>query len=225
MVQDLCLFSCLLNLYFPPLSTYLETAVAAVSFYPEKTIVGKPRSRHFQLRRNVPRGNRGTSHRFLATLDLQKNTFVPFSNPNHPQYDGGPIDKNYHQAQEGARNGALLFHVAPMQCYTNRHLRWLLRLLSTKAVLWTEMEKVEDLLASDAARNRRLRHDDIERPLVLQLGGGDPVLLAAAARLALRCFPHPSVTLLTLRLLDPENSANHLSPAHLRRGMRDGMMR
>ena len=35
------------------------------------------------------------------------------------------------------------FHVAPMQCYTNRHLRFLLRQLSSKAILWTEMEKVE----------------------------------------------------------------------------------
>ena len=85
-----------------------------------------------------------------------------------------------------ARNSGLLFHVAPMQCYTNRHLRHLLRLLSARAVLWTEMEKVEDLLASKAARDRRLRHDDMEHPLVLQLGGSDPALLAEAARHARR---------------------------------------
>ena len=37
-------------------------------------------------------------------------------------------------------------HVAPMQCYTNRHLRRMLRLLSSDAILWTEMEKVSDVL-------------------------------------------------------------------------------
>ena len=73
-----------------------------------------------------------------------------------------------------------------MQCYTNRHLRQLFRLLSARAVLWTEMEKAEDLLAGEAARDRRLRHDGCEGPLVLQLGGGDPASLAAAARLAIR---------------------------------------
>jgi hypothetical protein len=85
-----------------------------------------------------------------------------------------------------ASHSGFLFHVAPMQCYTNRHLRRLLRMLSSRAVLWTEMEKVDDLLLSEAARDRRLRHDDCERPLVLQLGGGDPTSLAAAARLAIR---------------------------------------
>ncbi len=85
-----------------------------------------------------------------------------------------------------SKNSGLLYHVAPMQCYTNRHLRHLLRLLSARAVLWTEMEKVEDLLSNHAARDRRLRHDDMEHPLVLQLGGSDPNLLAEAARHARR---------------------------------------
>ena len=53
---------------------------------------------------------------------------------------------------------ALRFHVAPMQCYTNRHLRYLLRRLNEDVVLWTEMEKAADLLASDDAMERRLRH-------------------------------------------------------------------
>jgi hypothetical protein len=78
----------------------------------------------------------------------------------------------------------LQFHVAPMQCYTNRHLRFLLRQLSSKAVLWTEMEKVENFMGSADLVERTLRHDPIEHPLVLQLGGDDSKLLAAAARRA-----------------------------------------
>ena len=75
------------------------------------------------------------------------------------------------------------FHVAPMQAYTNRHLRKLCRLLSKEAVLWTEMEKTEDILESDAAAERRLRHDASER-CVLQLGGNEITRLKSACRVA-----------------------------------------
>ena len=73
------------------------------------------------------------------------------------------------------------FHIAPMQCYTNRHLRDLLGRLCPAAVLWTEMEKTTDL-ATEAARHRRLWHRQTERSVVLQLGGDDPAQLAAAVR-------------------------------------------
>jgi hypothetical protein len=59
----------------------------------------------------------------------------------------------------GDQNG-LLFHVAPMQCYTNRHLRYFFRLLSEKAVLWTEMEKTDDLLMSNSAGKRCILFHD-----------------------------------------------------------------
>ena len=71
-----------------------------------------------------------------------------------------------------------------MQCYTNRHLRDLLGRLSPDAVLWTEMEKATDLLTGEDARQRRLRHEQSSRPVVLQLGGSDPAQLAEVARLA-----------------------------------------
>ena len=75
------------------------------------------------------------------------------------------------------------FHVAPMQAYTNRHLRMLCRTLSKKAVLWTEMEKVGDLLVSAAAADRRLSHDAAGN-CVLQLGGNNIPSLQDACRLA-----------------------------------------
>jgi tRNA-dihydrouridine synthase A len=71
-----------------------------------------------------------------------------------------------------------------MQCYTNTHLRVLLRALSAKAVLWTEMEKSADLLRSDKACSARLAHTPEEHPLVLQLGGSDTEQMAQAARRA-----------------------------------------
>ena len=80
------------------------------------------------------------------------------------------------------------FHVAPMQAYTNRHLRRLCRLLSQEAVLWTEMEKTEAILESNAAAERRLRHDARDH-CVLQLGGNDITRLQSACRIANQfCF-------------------------------------
>ena len=45
------------------------------------------------------------------------------------------------------------FHVAPMQCYTNYPLRKLFNLLSPSSVLWTEMEKVNDILEPKSTIN------------------------------------------------------------------------
>jgi tRNA-dihydrouridine synthase A len=71
--------------------------------------------------------------------------------------------------------------VAPMMDRTDRHLRYLLRLLAPRARLYTEMITARALLHGDAAR--LLRFDTAEHPVALQLGGSDPRELADAARL------------------------------------------
>ena len=71
--------------------------------------------------------------------------------------------------------------VAPMMAYTDRHLRYLLRLLAPHARLYTEMITARALLHGDAAR--LLRFDAAEHPVALQLGGSSASELAAAARL------------------------------------------
>jgi tRNA-dihydrouridine synthase A len=71
--------------------------------------------------------------------------------------------------------------VAPMMDRTDRHLRYLLRLLAPHARLYTEMVTARALLHGDA--ERLLRFDATEHPVALQLGGSDPDELAAAARL------------------------------------------
>lgn len=71
--------------------------------------------------------------------------------------------------------------IAPMMERTDRHLRYLLRLLAPHARLYTEMITARALLHGDA--ERLLRFDAAEHPVALQLGGGDPGELAAAARL------------------------------------------
>jgi tRNA-dihydrouridine synthase A len=77
--------------------------------------------------------------------------------------------------------------VAPMLDWTDKHCRYLHRLLTRRARLYTEMVTVGALLHGGAAGERRhLRHDEAERPLALQLGGSDPAELAACARIGQR---------------------------------------
>jgi tRNA-dihydrouridine synthase A len=71
--------------------------------------------------------------------------------------------------------------VAPMMDRTDRHLRYLLRLLAPQARLYTEMITARALLHGDAGK--LLRFAEVEHPVALQLGGADPAELAAAARL------------------------------------------
>jgi tRNA-dihydrouridine synthase A len=72
--------------------------------------------------------------------------------------------------------------VAPMMERTDRHFRYLMRLVSPNARLYTEMITSAALLHGD--RERLLAFDPSEHPVAIQLGGSDPDALAACARLA-----------------------------------------
>jgi len=74
--------------------------------------------------------------------------------------------------------------VAPMMDYTDRHCRYLMRLLSPGVLLYTEMVTAQALVHGDV--DRLLGFDPTEHPVALQLGGSDPGLLARAARLGER---------------------------------------
>jgi tRNA-dihydrouridine synthase A len=63
--------------------------------------------------------------------------------------------------------------------WTDRHCRYLHRLLSRHARLYTEMVTTGAIL--HGPRERYLRHDPAERPVALQLGGSEPGALAACA--------------------------------------------
>lgn len=73
------------------------------------------------------------------------------------------------------------FCVAPMMQYTDRHFRYLARLLSRHARLYTEMVVASALVRGNAAH--LLVRDEKEVPVALQLGGCDPRELARAARI------------------------------------------
>ncbi|MBC6437901.1 MAG: tRNA dihydrouridine(20/20a) synthase DusA [Rhodobacteraceae bacterium] len=72
--------------------------------------------------------------------------------------------------------------VAPMMGWTDRHCRYLHRLMSREAVLYTQMVTATAVLHGD--RDRLLSFGSEEHPVALQLGGADPGVLARAARIA-----------------------------------------
>lgn len=72
--------------------------------------------------------------------------------------------------------------VAPMMAYTDRHFRYLLRLFSSRVMLYSEMLTTGALLNGDPSR--RLAFDPIEHPVGIQLGGSDPAALARCAGIA-----------------------------------------
>ena len=73
--------------------------------------------------------------------------------------------------------------VAPMMDWTDRHCRYLHRLLSRNALLYTEMVTAAAVVHGD--RDRLLGFSVEEQPVALQLGGSEPELLAEAVRAAL----------------------------------------
>ena len=81
---------------------------------------------------------------------------------------------------EGWIRRARAFSVAPMMDWTDRHCRAFHRVLTRRALLYTEMVTSAALVHGDVAR-LLAREDD--HPVALQLGGSDPGELARAARI------------------------------------------
>ena len=69
--------------------------------------------------------------------------------------------------------------VAPMMDWTDRHCRFLHRLLSPSAVLYTEMVTAAAILHGN--KERLLGFNKQEHPVILQLGGSEPDDLGEAA--------------------------------------------
>jgi len=78
-------------------------------------------------------------------------------------------------------NGNKLISVAPMMDWTDRHCRYLHRLMTRRALLYTEMVTAAAIVRGNA--RHLLAFDPAEHPVAVQLGGADPVELAAATRI------------------------------------------
>jgi len=68
-----------------------------------------------------------------------------------------------------------------MMEWTDRHCRFFHRLLTRRALIYTEMLTTGAVLRGDRAR--LLGFDAFEHPVALQLGGSDPIALAQCARI------------------------------------------
>lgn len=75
------------------------------------------------------------------------------------------------------------FSVAPMMDWSNRHCRFLWRLISKHTLLYTEMVTTGALIHGNDEQ-RFLGFNKEEHPIALQLGGSDPKDLAKCSRLA-----------------------------------------
>ena len=76
---------------------------------------------------------------------------------------------------------AAMLYVAPMMDWTDRHCRYFLRQLSSRARLYTEMITTGALIHGDV--DRHLAFSREEHPVAAQLGGSEPEELAYCARL------------------------------------------
>ena len=74
---------------------------------------------------------------------------------------------------------SLKLSIAPMMEWTDRHYRYLVRLMTRHTRLYTEMVTTGALIHGD--RERFLKHHPAEYPLALQLGGSDPQAMQQSA--------------------------------------------
>ena len=72
--------------------------------------------------------------------------------------------------------------ISPLVGHTDRHFRFLYRLIAPRAILYSEMIVAQAIVYGD--EKRLLMHSEEEIPVVAQLGGSDPALMAQAASIA-----------------------------------------
>ncbi len=101
----------------------------------------------------------------------------------------GPNQHDPAAVASTAAGSSYRFSVAPMLDYTDRHFRVLMRQITRRSLLYSEMVVAQAIHhcntpGQQERLGRLLDFDPVEKPLALQLGGDDPGLLAAAAQLA-----------------------------------------
>ena len=73
--------------------------------------------------------------------------------------------------------------VAPMMDCTDKHFRMIMRKISSKALLYTEMKVAQSLIYTNK-KEKFLNFNSEEHPLSIQFGGDDPKILKEAAKMA-----------------------------------------
>ena len=73
--------------------------------------------------------------------------------------------------------------IAPMMDCTDKHYRMIMRKISSKALLYTEMIVAQSLVFTNKKENF-LDFNDEEHPISIQFGGDNPEILREAAQMA-----------------------------------------
>lgn len=71
--------------------------------------------------------------------------------------------------------------IAPMMDWTDRHERYFLRLITRRALLYTEMVTTGAIIHGD--RDYLLKFDPFEHPVALQIGGSEPTKMGECAKI------------------------------------------
>lgn len=87
------------------------------------------------------------------------------------------------------------FHVAPMIHVTYREFRYFCRLLSRRAVLWTEMIVDDTILHSDDLDSHLYYDSTTERPIICQIGGSCPDQATQVTRVVTQQYGYPEINL------------------------------
>lgn len=105
------------------------------------------------------------------------------ANASHSEVGASHSEVGASRGEVGAsrRTARYPLAVAPMMDLTDRHFRYLVRLITTHTLLYSEMITAKAVLHGNL--ERLLAFDPAEGPVALQLGGDDPEELAAATRL------------------------------------------
>ena len=76
-----------------------------------------------------------------------------------------------------------IISIAPMLDWTDRHYRYMMRLITKHTTLYTEMIACPALILGKN-KNLLLDYNPEEHPLILQVGGSEPKLMAQCAKMA-----------------------------------------
>ena len=85
--------------------------------------------------------------------------------------------------QPNSINNLHKISVAPMMDCTDKHFRMIMRKISSKALLYTEMVVAQSLIYAEK-KEKFLNFNSEEHPLSIQFGGNNPQMLKEAAKMA-----------------------------------------
>ena len=92
------------------------------------------------------------------------------------------------------RLGEKELHIAPMLHYSTREFRQLLRILSKRVIVWTEMV-VDDTIKNAHNLDAHLGYDIEQHPIVCQIGGNSPQLCGNATSVVLERYNYDEINL------------------------------